>query len=105
MPTISIKQCRSLDEIRANIDLIDNDLVQLLSARAAYVKQAASFKNNPQEVAAPQRVEQVVRRVRSLSQDHGLEPDIAEATYRAMISAFIDLEQGLFQARIQSAQS
>jgi len=99
MPNLHVQQCQSLDEIRANIDSIDRDIVQLLSIRSAYVEQAAAFKSNAQEVAAPQRVEQVIRKVRALSQEYGIKPDITEATYRAMISAFIELEQQVFQAR------
>jgi isochorismate pyruvate lyase len=99
MLNLAIQQCRSLDEVRANIDLIDRDLVRLLSVRAAYVRQAATFKSSTQEVAAPQRVEQVLSKVRTLSQEHGLEVEVAEATYRAMIAAYIELERQLFEAQ------
>jgi isochorismate pyruvate lyase len=43
-------------------------------------------------VQAPARVEDVVGRVRTLALDAGASPDVVEATYRAMIGAFITLE-------------
>lgn len=48
---------------------------------------------------APKRVEQVVAKVRGLATEAGLEPQVAEAAYRAMIAAFIEVEHLALQAR------
>jgi isochorismate pyruvate lyase len=45
--------CRSLDEVRAHIDRLDREIVQLLSARGYYVSEAARFKTSSADVAAP----------------------------------------------------
>lgn len=84
--------CKSLDEVRENIDRLDRQIVALLAARGGYVKQAARFKRTTDEVRAPQRVEQVITRVLVLSAEMGALPSVTEAVYRAMISAFIDAE-------------
>ena len=36
--------CRSLGEVRENIDRIDNEIIRLIAERASYVIQASSFK-------------------------------------------------------------
>ena len=54
--------------------------------------QAARFKKSTDDVKAPQRVEQVISKVRALSQKLGANPGVTEAVYRAMISAFINAE-------------
>lgn len=84
--------CSSLEQVRANIDRIDRQLVTLLAERGAYVAAAARFKKTTDDVQAPQRVEQVIVKVTALSQELGADPHITEQVYRAMISAFIQSE-------------
>jgi isochorismate pyruvate lyase len=83
----------SLAEVRAEIDRIDAALMPLMAARGRAVLAAARFKRAEAEVPAPERVEQVVRNVRALAAAHGAIPEVAEATWRAMIAAFIEAER------------
>lgn len=85
-------RCNSLDEVRANIDRIDRALVGLLAERGRFVAQAAGFKKTTDDVRAPQRVEQVIAKVRALSEQCGANPAVTEQVYRAMIAAFIEAE-------------
>ncbi|WP_322906859.1 chorismate mutase [Paenibacillus sp. SGZ-1009] len=85
-------KCESLDEVRACIDRLDRQIVQLLSERSQYVKQAAAFKQDTDAVKAPARVEAVIAKVRQLAATYDLNPQIAEQVYRAMIGAFIEDE-------------
>ncbi|MEN9919230.1 MAG: hypothetical protein RL662_1666 [Bacteroidota bacterium] len=90
---MEITQCKSLDEVRANIDRIDSMLVDLIAKRSLYVNQAAKFKTNKQEVDAPQRVEQVIEKVKNLAEANNLNPSIAEDIFRTMIRGFIEQEK------------
>jgi isochorismate pyruvate lyase len=81
----------SLAEVRAEIDRIDRELVPLIAARGRAVLAAARFKT-AEEVPAPERVEQVITNVRALAVAHGAIPSVVEATWRAMIAAFIAAE-------------
>ncbi|WP_106397843.1 chorismate mutase [Actinocorallia populi] len=83
---------RSLSEVRELIDGIDGELVRLLAERQGLVRAAATFKKDTAAVRAPDRVEQVITAVRGRAAEAGLAPDVAEAVWRAMIGAFIDLE-------------
>ncbi|MFI9814915.1 chorismate mutase [Saccharothrix variisporea] len=82
----------SLDEVRAGIDAIDGQLVRLLAERQGLVKAAAAFKKDEDAVRAPDRVAQVIAKVRARAEEVGLAPEVAEAVWRAMIGAFIELE-------------
>ncbi|MCG5449467.1 chorismate mutase [Micromonospora hortensis] len=82
----------TLTEIRARIDELDRELVGLLARREALVRQAAPLKSDAQAVRAPDRVAQVVARVRTVASEAGADPDLIEQIYRAMIQAFIDME-------------
>lgn len=91
---------RDLGEVRANIDRLDAAIVALIAERAMYVKDATRFKRDHHQVAAPARQAQVFARVRELAatDNPGFDglPDVVEATYRAMVAAFIAGERGLF---------
>ncbi|MCP1508940.1 isochorismate pyruvate lyase [Pseudomonas marginalis] len=84
--------CTTLEQVRSNIDRLDQQIVTLLAERGQYVSQAARFKKDTDGVKAPQRVEQVISKVRDLSQAVGANPDVTEQVYRAMIAAFIQQE-------------
>jgi isochorismate pyruvate lyase len=91
----------TLAEVRAGIDRLDAQIVALIAARAMYVKDAARFKRDARQVAAPARQAQVFARVRALAQAHnrGFEnlPGVVEAAYRAMVAGFIASEQIHFE--------
>lgn len=82
----------SIDEVRDRIDQIDSELVKLIAQRARCVKAAAAFKTDSTAVRAPDRVEQVISKVRERAAEIGLSKVIIEKVYRSMIDAFIDYE-------------
>ena len=90
--------CDSLDQVRGHIDTLDRHIVGLLAERGAYVSQAARFKKDSDAVRAPQRVEQVINKVRNLADELGANPEVAEAVYRAMIAGFIQQELAEYSA-------
>ena len=92
--------CANLADVRANIDRLDDDIVRLIAERAMYVKDAARFKRDAFQVSAPARQAQVFEKARALAQRHNqgfanLE-QVVDATYRAMVAAFIANEQTYF---------
>lgn len=92
--------CATLADVRANIDRLDDEIVRLIAERAMYVKDAARFKRDAFQVSAPARQAQVFEKARALAQRHNqgftnLE-QVVDATYRAMVAAFIANEQTYF---------
>jgi isochorismate pyruvate lyase len=87
-----IQSCSSIEQVRSRIDRIDEQIVDLLAERGAYVKQAAAFKTSTADVRAPQRVEQVIGKVVAVANAVGANPKVVEQVYRAMIAGFIDAE-------------
>jgi isochorismate pyruvate lyase len=97
--------CKTLGEVRSNIDRLDRDIVRLIAERGRYVHEAARFKANPAQVEAPERAEAVVRKAMALAEQYGLSPKVAEATYRAMVRGFINYEQEVFAAAAAAGQA
>jgi isochorismate pyruvate lyase len=82
-------ECRSIEEVRSNIDRIDAQIVPLLAERSHYVEQAANFKRDRQDVLVPERIEQIILHARHLALENGADPDLLEKIYRSMIDAFV----------------
>ncbi|PRA22516.1 chorismate mutase [Pseudomonas poae] len=97
--------CATLEEVRSNIDRLDQQIVTLLAERGHYVSQAAHFKKDTDSVKAPQRVEQVIAKVRELSRSVGANPEVTEQVYRTMIAAFIQQEFAEHAALEKSAKN
>jgi isochorismate pyruvate lyase len=89
---MNLKDCTSIEEVRSHIDEIDSEIVKLITKRAFYVNQAARFKKTTSDVKAPQRVEQVISKVRGIAETMNGNPEIIEAVYRKMIACFIEEE-------------
>lgn len=85
-------QCSSIEEIREKIDSIDERTIRLIAERAEYVRQAAAFKKDENGVKAPDRVKDVLEKVRKKALEYGAPADIAENVYRNMIAGFINME-------------
>lgn len=81
-----------LDDVRTAIDEIDEDIVALIWRRERLVRLAGPLKDNDAQVKAPERVEEVLEHVRTAAEAQDGDPTVVEATYRAMIDAFIDYE-------------
>lgn len=88
--------CNSLDEVRSNIDRIDNNIIQLIAERGGYVAQASKFKKSENGVRDTSRVEKVIQKVREKAQLYGANPDMVEALYREMIARFVKMEMSEF---------
>lgn len=81
--------CKSIEEVRACIDRIDDQIVRLLAERSEYVSEALKFKKVAQEANVPSRNEEIIGRVRHLSVRYGLDPAITEGVYQSMIREFV----------------
>ena len=97
--------CNSLEEVRENIDRIDDAIIQLIAERGQYVIQASAFKKSEHGVKAPNRVEAVIAKVRAKAMEYGTNPDMVEALYREMIRRFIDMEMQEFHKGNESSLS
>jgi len=90
-------ECKNLAEVRENIDRLDRRIVPLLAERALYVEQAARFKPTKAAVVDTARIEEIILKVRHLAIEEGMDADLVEHIYRAMIDAFIIHEAKIYK--------
>jgi len=82
-----------MDEVRAEIDRIDNALVDLIGERFTFVDRAWQLKRSPDEARVPWRIQQVIDKVRARAVQNNLPPELIEALWRQMIGWFIQYEE------------
>jgi isochorismate pyruvate lyase len=85
-------ECVSIEDVRAAIDAIDREVVTALGRRAEYVKEITRFKKTEADVRAPDRQRQVLAQRRAWAEEVGLDPDLVEGIYRAVIDHFVAQE-------------
>jgi chorismate mutase-like protein len=84
----------SLDDLRAEIDAVDAELVTLLARRFAAVEGIAALKaENGLPVIDPSRIDAVQDRVAELAEAAGLDPGIARRFWRAIIAEAVAMEE------------
>ena len=90
-------KCNSLEEVRAAIDLLDDQIVELMAKRNSYIKQAAGFKNTVEEVKDEERVDYVVQKARAKALEYNLSPNLVEELFKLMINEMVESEIAEFR--------
>lgn len=90
------RKAMNLKEIRDEIDSIDAEIIGLLSKRDRWVSQAGKLKEDETDVKAPDRVAEVIQKVRKEAVKTNLDPAVAEKIYRTITDCFINQEMREF---------
>lgn len=98
-----VQHCTTMQEVRSQVDALDDILVPLLVERVGYMTQAARIKQHNDHVRDEARIEQIVQRVRQHANTEGGPPEVIEAIYRSMMEACIAHEHREF-ARLHAPQ-
>lgn len=91
------KDCTDMTQVRAEIDRLDNALVDLIAERFGYVDRAWQLKRNtPEGATVPWRINQVIDKVKSRARERGLPAEMVDmvgAQWRNMIGWFVQYEE------------
>ena len=93
------EECSDIQEIRMEIDRIDQDIIRLLGERYGYVKAAAKFKTNETSVKAPDRVAAMLQERRIWAGEASLSPDMIEKLYADLVNYFMQQEMEKWKKR------
>ena len=89
-------QFENMEELREEIDLLDNELLSLFAKRFKFIEDAALIKNDINEIRDNARIEKIVSRVRGLAKTNNLSEDIIEELWRFIIELSIKHEKKMF---------
>ena len=94
---MKMKQCRTLNEAREEIDRVDEEIVKLIAKRNNYIKQIAHFKTSIEEVKAEDRIADVISKVREQAIELDLSPNLINDLYVRMIDGMVESEISEFR--------
>ncbi len=97
-------ECADMGQVRAEIDRIDELLVDLIVERFGYVERAWQLKKSPSDAYVPWRIQQVIDRVKQRAAERGLPPEMIEmvgAQWRNMIGWFVQYEEEKLRRQIE----
>jgi len=78
--------CKTMDDVRTEIDRVDLALVDALAERWTYVDRIWAIKRaQAPEANVPWRNRAVIEKVRERAAEKGLPPEMAEALWRQII--------------------
>lgn len=94
---MTLKKCETLSDARAEIDKVDEKIVELVALRNDYIKQIAHFKNSIEEIKSQERVSDIVSRVRAKAIELNLSPNLINDMFVRMIDEMVESEIAEFK--------
>lgn len=94
------KDCLSLEEVRNEIDKIDEHIISLFSERHKYVEEIVRFKHDKDAIIAQERKEQVIMDRKNWAARKGLNADTFEEIYTLLVESNIKHEMELLKTKI-----
>lgn len=91
--------CETKDDVRAEIDRIDQALLRLFAERHAYVTRMAHIKTDPHEAYDKARIDAIITKQRARAEELDLDEDQAELLWRTLIDWNVNYEKGIIVAR------
>jgi isochorismate pyruvate lyase len=92
-----MKKCNTLEEVRAEIDILDTTLVELISQRSHLIRQAAAFKDSVDEVKAEDRIDDIMQSVRKRAIELNINPNMISELFTIMIDEMVETEIAEFR--------
>ena len=77
---------KNMEELRKELDLLDYELIKLVSKRFKFIEQAAIIKDDISKIRDNDRIEDIIKRLRKLAKNNDISPDIVEKLWRYIIA-------------------
>lgn len=91
---IAQQNCHAISDIRFEMDRINNEILQLLTERTAYVKRAGDLKSKASKIADDrQRVADQEQKIIKKSMELGLPLEISLPAFRIIMETSIKFQQ------------
>jgi isochorismate pyruvate lyase len=86
-------ECKSIVDIRCEIDRIDKEIINRLCERFRYVKEVVKFKTGTTDsIIAKERYDCVIKQRGQWAEENGLDNKVIEEVYTLLLDYFIEEE-------------
>lgn len=90
-----------LDEFRAQLNMLDEKLITILSERYEICRAVADFKKEHEiPMMQPDRVEEVKKRCAAMAENKNINPDFVRNLYTLIIEEACRLEDDIIDSRV-----
>ncbi|MDP9096229.1 MAG: chorismate mutase [Pseudomonadota bacterium] len=100
---IEPEQCKTMVEVRAGVDEVDERIVVLLAVRTRFMDAAARIKEHRDQVRDKPRKAAVIAHARLIVEREGMSPDLVGQVYECLVEASIAYEMMRFDPDWPSA--
>ena len=90
---------KNMKELRKDLDILDEELLKIISKRFKFIEQAAIIKNDASEIRDIERIEEIIIRLKGLAKKYDINSDIVEKLWRFIIDLSIEYEKEIFSQK------
>ena len=90
---------RKLNQLRKELDKLDNSLIWIIKKRTNLVKKVLSLKESKNQIVDNKRIKTILRNIRKKSLKNKIDPKITKRIWINMIYAYIDYERRNFKKK------
>tara|TARA_B100000029_G_scaffold359706_1_gene352556 strand:- start:902 stop:1186 length:285 start_codon:yes stop_codon:yes gene_type:complete len=90
---------KNMEELRKDLDILDEELLKIISKRFKFIEQAAIIKNDASEIRDNERIEEIILRLKGLAKNYDINSDIVEKLWRFIIDLSIEYEKEIFSQK------
>ena len=90
---------KKLNNIRFELDKLDNSLIKIIKKRTYFVKKVLALKEKKNQIVDQKRINEILRNIRKKSLINKIDPKITNRIWKNMILAYIDYEKRNFKKK------
>jgi len=90
---------KNMKELRKDLDILDEELLKIISKRFKFIEQAAIIKNDASDIRDNERIEEIILRLKGLAKNYDINSDIVEKLWRFIIDLSIEYEKEIFSQK------
>ena len=96
---MSPKKQKKLDNLRKQLDNLDNSFIELLRKRTNLVNEVLKLKNYKNQIIDRKRIKIILGKIRQKSIKKKIDPKITKRIWKNMIWSYIDYEKRNFKKK------
>ena len=90
---------KKLNEIRIQLDKLDNSLIKIIKKRTNLVKRVLVLKDKKNQIVDQKRIKFILKNIKIKSIKNKIDPKITNRIWKNMIWSYIDYEKRNFKKK------
>ena len=90
---------KKLNNIRNELDKLDNSLIKIIKTRTYLVKKVLKLKETKNQIVDKNRINKILSNIKKKSIKNNIDPKVTKRIWYNMIRAYIDFEKRNFKKK------